>query len=82
VNADSRHLLDGGTWFAAAVAVVSLSQLAFALTIIATTISIVLGLIRVHDRLKYGPAQGQLDALTDFVFNLGSERPAKLDPAP
>jgi NaMN:DMB phosphoribosyltransferase len=57
VNADSRHLLDGGTWFAAAVAVVSLSQLAFALTIIATTISIVLGLIRVHDRLKYGPAR-------------------------
>jgi NaMN:DMB phosphoribosyltransferase len=65
VNADSRHLLDGGTWFAAAVAVVSLSQLAFALTIIATTISI----------------QGQLDALTDFVFNEGLGEVPDIDAA-
>lgn len=38
----------------AGIAVISLSQAAYALTIIATLISIVLGGIKIHDRIKYG----------------------------
>lgn len=62
MTSDHRHILDAGTWITAAVAVVSLSQLAFALTIIATLLSIALGIIRVHDRFKYGPRGYRGDA--------------------
>lgn len=50
-----RHLLDWLTWLFAGVALVSLSQLAFALTCIATGLSIILGCVRIHDRIRYGP---------------------------
>lgn len=43
----------------AGVAAVSLSQAAYALTIIATFLSIVLAAFKLHDRIKYGPARGR-----------------------
>ena len=39
----------------AGVAAVSLSQAAYALTIIATFLSIILAVFKLHDRVKYGP---------------------------
>lgn len=44
-----------GAYLFAGVAVVSLQQAAFALTIVSTLLAIVLGAIKLHDRLKYGP---------------------------
>jgi hypothetical protein len=46
-----------GAYLFAGVAVVSLQQAAFALTIISTLIAIVLGAIKLHDRLRYGPSK-------------------------
>jgi hypothetical protein len=37
------------------VALVSLSQAAYALTIIATLLSIILAGLKLHDRIRYGP---------------------------
>jgi hypothetical protein len=51
----TNRSLDAATWISAGIAVVSLSQAALILTVIATIISITLGLIRLHDRLAYGP---------------------------
>jgi hypothetical protein len=45
-----------GAYLFAGVAVVSLQQAAFAVTIIAGLISAVLGLIKLHDRIRYGRA--------------------------
>lgn len=45
-----------GAYLFAGLAVVSLQQAAFVLTIISTLIAIVLGGIKLHDRLRYGPA--------------------------
>ena len=56
---EHRHLLDWAVWLCAGVALISLSQLAFVLTCIATLLSIVLGCVRLHDRVKYGPARGR-----------------------
>ena len=52
---EHRNVLDWAAWGFAGLAAISLSQAALTLTIIATGISIILGLIRVHDRIKYGP---------------------------
>lgn len=52
---EHRHLLDWAAMGLAGIAAISLSQAALTLTIIATCLSIILGLIRVHDRLRYGP---------------------------
>lgn len=53
---DSRHAIDGATWISAGIAAVSFWQgIALAVTIIAGLISITLGLIRVHDRIRFGP---------------------------
>jgi Na+/H+ antiporter NhaB len=41
----------------AGVAAVSLSQAAYALTIIATLLSIALAVYKLHDRILYGPAR-------------------------
>jgi hypothetical protein len=43
----------------AGVAAVSLSQAAYALTIVATLLSIILAGFKLHDRLKYGPQRGR-----------------------
>lgn len=49
-----------GAYLFAGVAVVSLQQAAFAVTIIAGCISAILGAIKLHDRLKYGrPGEGE-----------------------
>jgi hypothetical protein len=41
----------------AGVAAVSLSQAAYALTILATLLSIILAAFKLHDRIYYGPAR-------------------------
>jgi hypothetical protein len=52
---DAAHpWAERGAYLFAGVAVVSLQQAAFAMTIIAGLISAVLGLIKLHDRLRYG----------------------------
>lgn len=56
---DHRGFTDLATFLCAGVAVVSLSQAALVLTIISTVIAIILGGIRIHDRLRYGPKGGQ-----------------------
>lgn len=51
-----KHWLDIGAVTGAVVAGISLANAALIVTLIAGLISIVLGLIRIHDRLKYGKA--------------------------
>jgi hypothetical protein len=52
-----HRILDAGAAFFAVVAGISFWQgVALALTIIAAVVSITLGCIRIHDRLRYGPA--------------------------
>lgn len=52
---DAAHQwAERGAYLFAGVAVVSLQQAAFAVTIIAGLISAALGLIKLHDRLRYG----------------------------
>lgn len=46
-----------GAYLFTGVAVVSLQQTAFVLTIISTLIAIVLGAIKLRDRIKYGPGK-------------------------
>ena len=46
-----------GTFVSAGVAVVSLQQAAFVLTIISTLIAIILGIIKLYDRVTYGPSK-------------------------
>lgn len=52
---DNRHALDWFTWTFAGIAAVSLTQAALIVTFIAGLLSIILGAIRLHDRLRYGP---------------------------
>jgi hypothetical protein len=52
---EHRGFTDLATFLCAGVAVVSLSQAALLLTILSTLIAIILGGIRIHDRLRYGP---------------------------
>lgn len=52
-----HRLLDAATWIAAGVAAVSLTQAAVAMSLVAATVSVILGCIRLHDRVKYGPSR-------------------------
>ena len=52
-----RGLTDLLTFLCAGVAVVSLSQAALIMSLLAAAMSLVLGAIRVHDRWKYGPGK-------------------------
>lgn len=52
---EQRHLLDWLTWLCAGIAAVSLAQTALIVTIVSGFVGIILGGIRLHDRLKYGP---------------------------
>jgi hypothetical protein len=55
---DHHAALDAATGVFAAVAVFSFWQgIALAVTIIAALVSIACGLIRLHDRLRYGPTK-------------------------
>jgi hypothetical protein len=56
---EHKHLLDWLAWGFAGVAAVSLSQLSYIVTILAGCASIVLFMISVHDRVKYGPRRGR-----------------------
>jgi hypothetical protein len=59
VTHDHRWL-DGAAWLSAGVAAFSFWQgVALAVTIVAGLVSIMLGFLRLYDRLKYGPARGQ-----------------------
>lgn len=52
---DAAHTwAERGAYLFAGVAVVSLQQAAFAVTIIAGLISAILGAIKLHDRVRYG----------------------------
>jgi hypothetical protein len=52
---DHSQLTERLAYLFGGVALISLSQAAFVLTIIATLLTIVLAVFRLHDRLKYGP---------------------------
>jgi hypothetical protein len=54
LSEQAKHWVDAGAFAGAVIAGVSLANAALVVTIIAGLISIMLGLIRVHDRLKYG----------------------------
>jgi uncharacterized membrane protein (DUF485 family) len=50
----AKHWLDAAVVGGFVVAGISLAQAALVVTLIAGMISIALGMIRIHDRLKYG----------------------------
>jgi hypothetical protein len=51
-----HRMLDIGTWFFAGIATLSFWQgAALAVTILAGLASFALGVIRIHDRFRYGP---------------------------
>lgn len=53
-----HRALDAATWLSAGIAAFSFWQgVALAVTIVAGGISVILGLIRLHDRIRYGPPQ-------------------------
>lgn len=55
MNHDHRAI-DAATWLSAGIAAFSFWQgIALAVTIIAGLVSVMLGLIRLHDRIRYGP---------------------------
>jgi hypothetical protein len=56
-----HRLLDSLTWFSSGLAAVSFWHgISIGVTIVAGLIAIALGLIRLHDRLRFGPP-GMLD---------------------
>jgi hypothetical protein len=54
----ARKLIDFGSFSLAGVAVISLSQAALIVTILAGLASLILAGIRVYDRIKFGPHRG------------------------
>ena len=54
LHESAHQWAERGAYLFAGVAVVSLSQAALIVTIIAGLISITLGAIKLHDRLRYG----------------------------
>lgn len=52
-----HRILDLATLLSAGIAAVSLANAALAVTIIAGVISIICGIVRLYDRLKYGPVK-------------------------
>lgn len=52
---DHGHWAERLAYLFGGVAVISLSQAAYALTIIATVLSIILASFKLHDRIRYGP---------------------------
>lgn len=54
---ENRGVADFLTYLSAGVAVVSLTQAALFASLVAALVSIILGGIRIHDRLKYGPGR-------------------------
>lgn len=54
-----KRVIDLASVGLAGVAAFSWANAAFMVTVVAGLISIVLGLFRLHDRLKYGPPKGE-----------------------
>lgn len=54
ISDQAHQWAERGAYLFAGVAVVSLQQAAFVVTIIAGLISAALGLIKLHDRVKFG----------------------------
>jgi len=54
ISSGAHQWVERGAYLFAGVAVVSLQQAAFVVTIIAGLISALLGAIKLHDRLRYG----------------------------
>jgi hypothetical protein len=50
----TKHLIDFGTFAFAGAAAVTLNQVAVGVTIVAGVVSIILGAIRIYDRMKFG----------------------------
>lgn len=59
MNHEHGQWVERFAYLFAGVAAVSLSQAAYALTIIATLLSIILAVFKLHDRVKYGPVRGR-----------------------
>lgn len=58
LNEQSRHVVDAAAWLFAGVAGVSFWQnFALGVTIVAGIVSLLLGCLRIYDRVKYGPAR-------------------------
>ena len=56
----THHIADWaerGAYLFAGVAVVSLAQAALWVTLLAGLLSIILGAVKLHDRLRYGPGK-------------------------
>jgi hypothetical protein len=53
---EHRHLLDWLVWISGGVAALNFNTV---LGTVALCISIALGVIRIHDRFRYGPAKGR-----------------------
>jgi uncharacterized membrane protein len=56
---EHSKLVENLVWLFAGVAAVSLAQAAIVMSIMAAAVSVILGGIRIHDRIKYGPARGR-----------------------
>ena len=54
-----RGLVDSAAVLCAGVAVISLQQAAWVATILACAMTLILGTIRVYDRVRYGPGRGR-----------------------
>jgi len=54
---DQQKLVEGAAYVFAGVAAISFAQLAYVVTIVAGIISAMLGVIRLHDRIRYGPVR-------------------------
>jgi methyl coenzyme M reductase subunit D len=59
VSHDHAQWAERFAYLFAGVAAVSISQAAYALTIVATLLSIMLAGFKLHDRIRYGPARGR-----------------------
>ena len=74
---EHRHLLDYAAAGFAGLAAFSFWQgVALALTIVAAAMSIVLGMVRLHDRFRYGPdpiRKAFNDASHDFAKEAGEK---------
>jgi hypothetical protein len=57
MTSDHSHWAERLAYLFGGVALISLSQAAYALTILATLLSIVLAGFKLHDRIKYGPSK-------------------------
>jgi|GraSoiStandDraft_51_1057287.scaffolds.fasta_scaffold1389784_2 hypothetical protein len=58
LNEQSRHVIDATAWVFAGVAGVSFWQnFALGVTILAGMVSLLLGCLRIYDRVRYGPVR-------------------------